>query len=91
MQSENNALFNINIIAKYFLANLQSNPEDALLIINQAYKAIGQNNNQALILYVLFKKLYIEIMRKNELTAANIQAEEQELEQYKESLKLIVG
>ncbi len=88
--AEKSAMFNIIIISRYFLAKLNSEPEKALLIISDALDIIRKHENQAVILYALFEKMYIDVVRASKLTASNIESEERKLSQYKDSLKIIV-
>ena len=81
-KSEHSAIFNILTLAKYFMAKLkliENNIEEALLIINDTLAMLQKYNNQAKIIYILFEKLFIDIVKKEEITAVNIQSEEQKL------------
>ncbi len=88
--AEKSAIFNITIIAKYFIA-LISPTEEALLLINDSLASIQRFDNQAKILYALFEKLYINIAEKEEISAIDIESEIQKLEPLKDSLKRILG
>lgn len=89
--AEKSALFNIIIVAKYFMAKLSTEPEKTLLIINDALDIIRKHENQAVILYALFEKLYIDVVHASELNIPNIDSEEQKLSEYKDSLKMILN
>ena len=58
---------------------IENNIEEALLIINDTLAMLQKYNNQAKIIYILFEKLFIDIVKKEEITAVNIQSEEQKL------------
>ncbi len=81
-KAENSAIFNILTLAKYFMARLklsESKTEEALLIINDTLALLQKYNNQAKIIYVLFEKLFIDTVKAEEISAVNIQSEEQKL------------
>ncbi len=81
-KTESSAIFNIFILAKYFLARLKRTEgyiEESLLIINDSLALLQKFNNQAKIIYVLFEKLFIDIVKSENITAVNIQSEEQKL------------
>lgn len=81
--SQNCAIFNINILAKYFNSLLKiknNNPEEALLLINDTLALLQKYNNQAKVFYVLMEKLFIDIIKKQGITSLNIESEEQKLQ-----------
>ena len=90
-KAEISAMFNILIISKYFMAKLETEPEKIHTIITDALDTIKKHDNQAVILYALFEKLYIDTVRKYELPVNNIESDELKLEQYNEILKIITG
>ena len=80
--SEKSAIFNILTLTKYFMTLLklkENKTEEALLIINDTLALLQKYNNQAKIIYVLFEKLFIDIVKTNNISAVNIQSEEQKL------------
>ena len=80
--AENAAMFNILVLAKYFKALLNISDgknEEAMLLINDSLASLQKYNNQAKILYALFEKLYIQTAELNELSAVDIESEEQKL------------
>ena len=80
--AEKSSIFNILILAKYFIAKLKnsnSQKEEALLIINDTLALLQKYNNQAKIFYVLFEKLFIDIVKAEEISSINIESEEQKL------------
>ena len=77
-KSENSAIFNIVMIANYFLAQLKSDNSDsksAIMIINDSLAALQKRNNQAKVLYALFEKLFIETAQKHNITGINFESE----------------
>ena len=81
-ESENSAIFNINTLSKYFIAKLKianSETEEALLIINDTLALLQKYNNQAKIIFVLFEKLFIDVVKSEEISSMNIESEEQKL------------
>ena len=57
------AIFNIQMLAQYLKSKLilETNPENAVINVNNALDLIRKHDNQSTVLYVLFEKLYIEI------------------------------
>lgn len=88
--ADKSAMFNILAAAKYCMA-LISQPEDALLLLNDTLASIQKFDNQAKIFYALFEKLYIDIAEKEEISAVDIESEKQKLEPLNNSLKRILG
>lgn len=86
--AESSAMFNILLISKYFLAKIEKDSEKALLITNDALDIIRKHDNQAVILFVLFEKLYINLARNMELPSFDAESEEQKLTLYNDSLKI---
>ncbi len=81
-KAEKSAIFNIFVLAKYFLALLyisDSRLNEALLIINDTLALLQKYDNQAKILYILFEKLFIETIKSQELNSFDIESEEQKL------------
>ena len=81
-KAENSAIFNIATLAKYFIVRLKvsrSETEEALLLINDTLALLQKNNNQSKITFVLFEKLFIDIVQEYEITSVNIESEEQKL------------
>ena len=81
-KSEHSAIFNILVLARYFMARLrisESRIEEALLIINDILALLQKYNNQAKVLYVLFEKLFIDTVKSQDISAVNIESEEQKL------------
>lgn len=79
-KADKSAIFNIKLLAQYFIARLRitdSRVEEALLIINDSLALLQKNNNT--ILYVLFEKLFIEVIKAHEISSVNIDSEEQKL------------
>ena len=80
--AETSAIFNIIMLAKYFIAQLllkNSREEEALLIINDTLALLQKSNNQAKIFYVLFEKLFIDTVREYNISSINLDSEEQKL------------
>jgi len=79
------SIFNLILACKYMMA-LQmyklNNPEQALLLINDALLLMQQKDNPLKLFYVLFEKLYIEIAEKYKVTAVDIESEKNKLEQF---------
>ena len=92
--AERSAMFNIIIIAKFFLTKLlisESKKEEALLLINDALAAIRKHNDQAKILFALFEQQYIDIVKDGTLVPCDIESEEMKLVPLKEALKKILS
>ncbi len=92
--SEKSAIYNINILAKYFIAKLkikQDESEEALIIINDALAILQDDDNQAVLLYVLFEKLFIDLAESMELADIDIESEKQKLEIVSENLSRLVS
>ncbi len=80
IKADKSAIFNIKLLAQYFIARIrisQSKPEEALLIINDSLAFLQKNNN--MILYVIFEKLFIDIVKTNGISSVNVESEEQKL------------
>ena len=83
-KSENSAMFNICIIAKYFMAKLKisrGEVEGAMLIINDSLAIIQKNNESAKLVEFLFEKLLIETVKEHQLKFIDSEIEEQKLAQ----------
>ncbi len=93
-KAEKSAIFNILVLGKYLISKLKLETdavEEALLLINDSLALIQKQNNQSKILYVLFEKLYIDIVKQKELSAVDLESEEQKLTDYSDSLKYLLG
>lgn len=80
--AEKSAMFNVIALARYFISILKissGNTEEALILINDTLALIQKYNNQSKIIYALFEKLYIQTVKDSNLTAADIESEEQKL------------
>jgi len=92
--SDKSAMFNILAISKYLKAKLlikMSKKDDALVLVNDSLSMIRKYDNQAKILYVLFEKLYIDIVKSGTVVPCDIETEENKLAPFVESLKKITG
>ena len=81
-KAENSAIFNILALAKYFIAKLKisnNEIEEALLIINDTLALLQKYANQSKIIYVMFEKLFVDIVKDYDISAVNIESEEQKL------------
>ena len=81
-KAEKSAIFNIISLARYFMALLklsQSKVEEALLLINDTLAFLQKYNNQPKIIYILFEKLFIDIVKEKELSFVDLESEEQKL------------
>ena len=92
-QSEKSAMFNMMVLAKYFIAKLisKTDPEEALLLINDSLALIQKTNNQSKILYALLEKFYISLVEEQDLAVVDIESETHNLELFADKLKLITG
>jgi len=91
--AEESAIFQVLAIAKYLLAllkNSQAKPEESLLLINDTLAQLQKYDNQSKILYVLFEKLYIDLVRQHNIPSVDIESEEQKILIYTDSLKKIL-
>ena len=80
--AEKSAMFNVLALARYFISILKissGNTEEALILINDTLALIQKYNNQSKIIYALFEKLYIQTVKDSNLTAVDIESEEQKL------------
>ena len=81
-RAESSAIFNIIMLAKYFIARLllkNSREEEALLSINDTLALLQKSNNQAKIFYVIFEKLFIDTVKEYDISSINLDSEEQKL------------
>jgi len=81
-KSKNAAIFNIMLLAQYYITLLrikENKLDEALLIVNDALALLQKYDNQAKILFVLFEKLLIELVKADELDTIDINSEEQKL------------
>ena len=80
--AEKSAMFNILALARYFISILKissGSVEEALLLINDTLALLQKYNNQSKIIYVLFEKLYIQTAKDLNISAVDIETEEQKL------------
>lgn len=92
--AEESAMFNILSLAKYFLAQLKAaanQAETALLLINDTLALTQKYNNQSKIIFAIFEKLYIEIVKEHDIKSIDIDLEEQKLVELQEDLGLILN
>lgn len=92
--AENSAMFNIIVLAKYFIAKLQleaGKPEEVLLTINDTLAMLQKHDNQSVVMYALFEKFYIDTVQEQGLTSVDIESEQQKLAPYQDKLKRVVG
>ena len=88
-RSEKSAIFNTLIIAKYTKALLKisnNEPEEGLLLINDALATLQKLNN--VVLYTLFETLYIRTAKILELGNINIENEIQQLKIHTQNCQL---
>ena len=81
-KSENSAIFNSHIMAKYFMAILKISDGDvneALQQINDSLALIQRYENQAKVFYALFEKLFIDIAKVQKIVSIDINTEERKL------------
>lgn len=86
--AEKSAIFNILILARFFTV-LEDSSNKALLIINDTLAMLQKQQNQAKIFYALFEILYIKLAEEQEISAVDIESEQQKLEPLKNDLKLL--
>ena len=75
-------MFNVLALARYFISILKissGNTEEALILINDTLALIQKYNNQSKIIYALFEKLYIQTAKDLNISAVDIETEEQKL------------
>lgn len=92
--AEKTAMFNILAIAKFLLAKLKfhsSQTEEAFVLINDTLALIQKHDNQAQILYALFEKLYIDVVKTQGIASVDIETEEQKLFDLKEKLAKVLS
>ncbi len=80
--AEKSAMFNILALARYFISILKissGSVEEALLLINDTLALLQKYNNQSKIMYVLFEKLYIQTAKDLNISAVDVETEEQKL------------
>ena len=58
----------------------QNENEESIMIVNDALAVLQNDNNQAVLLYVLFEKLFIDLAESMGLSDIDIDAEKQKLE-----------
>lgn len=80
--SQKSAIFNTTVLAKYFIAQLKvekSEIDEALQLVNECLAQLQKYNNRSKIIYVLFEKLFIEIVKSQEMENIDVDSEEQKL------------
>ena len=90
-KSEQLAMFNVYILAKYFMAKLKISKgevEGAMLIINDSLAMIQKNNNSAKLMEFLFEKLLINTVKEKQFKFIDLEAEEQKLAQIAQNNEL---
>lgn len=91
--SEKNAIFNMLLIAKFFIAKLKltkAKNEEAMLLINDALALLQKLDNQSKILFSIFEKLFIDVVSKEENSVIDINSEVQKLLPYTEKLSFLL-
>lgn len=81
-KSENSTIFNIVILARYFISTMKiefKDYEDAMLLINDTLSDLQKQNNQAKVFYALFENLYINIAQEIDLPSFDLSSEKQKL------------
>lgn len=79
--SKKSAIFNIYNSARYLMAKiswLNNNYEDSLLMSTEAINELNNHNNEAILFYAMFEKLYVDIQKEN-LSSEELKIEEQKL------------
>lgn len=80
-KSENSAIFNTEMIARYLIAKtafVTGEAEEALIMINEALSELQKHDNKAKIFYAMFEKLYIDV-QKDRISQADLSMEWQKL------------
>ena len=93
-KAEKSAMFNILMLSRYFLAKLkmnQSASQEALMLINDTLALLRKYENQSKIFYAIFERLYIDIVTQEGMTSVDIEAEEQNLIELKDKLKVFLA
>ena len=93
-QAEKSAMYNLIAFAKYFKALLcidLNDYDEAMQIINDSLAMINRYNNQAKILYVLFEKLYINLVTVQGVSAIDTEVEELKIIDYSNKLKVLMS
>ena len=91
--AETSAMFNILAIAKYLksLLLIQKNEsEKALLLINDALASIQKTDNQSKIMYAIFEKTYLKIIKEKDVKSVDIETEELKLKDFSILLKRLI-
>ena len=82
------AIFNIFVTASYLMALLKYNmsqKDEALRIVSDTLAVLQKYNNTMMPVFVLFEKLFIEIVKSEEIASINIDSEEHKLAQISEN------
>ena len=83
-KTENSAIFNIFVVARYLIALLKYNTslqEEALNIVSDTLAILQKYNNTMMPVFVLLEKLFIEIVKSEGISSINLDSEEQKLAQ----------
>lgn len=90
--SDKNALFNTLLLSKYFIALLKlskSQKAEALQLVNDALALLQKFDNQSRIMFVLFEKMFIDMVKEDETISIDLNIERKKLVPYKESLAFL--
>ena len=77
-KAQTSAIYNIIMIANYYIAKLKSENSDvnnAVLIINDSLAMLQKRNNQAKVLYAIFEKLFIDVIKQNNIKTIDLNSE----------------
>lgn len=80
--AEKSAIYNIALLAKYFIAKLNiksGDVENAMMIINDVLAILQNDNNQAVLLYAIFEKLFIDLSESQGISEIDVESEKQKL------------
>lgn len=91
-KAETSAIFNIIVLAKYFIARLrldENQVEEALLIINNTLALLQKFNNQAVCFVALFEQLLVDTVREYEISEIDIESDIQKLAQMNNKNRLV--
>ncbi len=87
-KTEKSAIFNILLIAKSFVAKEKYRREEykeALLIVNDVLASLQEGDNQAVIFYLVFEKLLVDIVKTSGMSTIDVEAELKKMETYSSS------
>ena len=91
--AEQTAKFNILVLVNYLIAKIKIKdklPEEAMLIVNDMLALIQKNDNQAKMMYALFEKMYIDLVKEFNISNVDVELEEQNLESLQEKLAVLL-